>query len=142
MRSGPRFAIIFGTTVERQQPPSAPALHLFGLAVHHAVRARFCVERGRLWQAEYWISGVRDQALALACRRRGLEADYGRGFDRLPASLLGRAENAMVRAMERRELLRALGSVVQVLRLEAGDVPDLAARVEVQLRGLTAAGRP
>jgi len=137
---GPRFALLFGTAVERQRPPGVPAPHLFGLAVHHAVRARFCVERGRLWQGEYWISGVRDQALALACRRRGFEADHGRGFDRLPASLLARAEDAMVRAIERRELPRALGSAVEVLLLEAGDVPDLAARVEVQLRGLTAAG--
>jgi hypothetical protein len=137
---GPRFALLFGTAVERQRPAGAPARHLFGLAVHHALRGRFCVERGRLWQAEYWISGVRDQALTLACRRRGLEADHGRGFDRLPASLLARAGDAMVRAIERGELLRALESAVEMLLLEAGDVPDLAARVEVQLRGLTADG--
>lgn len=137
---GPRFALLFGTAVERQRPAGAPARHLFGLAVHHALRGRFCVERARLWQAEYWISGVRDHALTLACRRRGLEADHGRGFDRLPASLLARAEDAMVRMIERGELLRALESAIEVLLLEAGDVPDLAARVEVQLRGLTADG--
>ena len=56
--------------------------------MHHAVRARFCIERGRWWQAEYWISGVRDQALALACHRRGLAVAHGRGLRR-PAS--GRA---------------------------------------------------
>ena len=54
------------------------------------------IERGRVWLAEYWISAVRDYALNLACRRRGLPAWYGRGFDELPADVLGRFEGAIV----------------------------------------------
>src|SRR2546423_4987102 len=78
--SGPKFKMIFGNSVEKPyvQPPSAP--ELFGYAVHHALRARFCIERGRYWQAEYWISGSRDYALSLPWRRRGLPAYYGTGF--------------------------------------------------------------
>ena len=79
---------------------------LFGYAVHHAVRARFCVERGRLWQAEVWISALRDHALELACLQRGLPVSYGRGFDALPPELLD--EGALVRSLDRDELLRAL----------------------------------
>ena len=61
--SGPKFRLIFGRSVDQPyaQPPSAH--ELFGYAVHHALRARFCIERGRYWHAEYWISGTRDDAL-------------------------------------------------------------------------------
>src|SRR6266542_4811954 len=107
--SGPKFKMIFGNSVEKPyvQPPSAP--ELFGYAVHHALRARFCIERGRYWHAEYWISGTRDYALSLACRRRGLPTSYGRGFDDLPPDVRDSATGALVTALERDELLRALG---------------------------------
>src|SRR6185295_16094714 len=57
---GPEFKLLFGKAVEKPfvQPP--PAQELLGYAVHHALRARFCIERGGHWQAEYWISAVRD----------------------------------------------------------------------------------
>jgi hypothetical protein len=99
---------------------------LFGYAVHHALRARFFIERGRTWQAEYWISGVRDYALSLACRRRGLPAVYGRGFDELPPEVREYFKDALVTSLERDELLR-----------EADEVRDLAVKVEPQLRELT-----
>ncbi|MGH3103349.1 MAG: hypothetical protein ACRDN6_04555 [Gaiellaceae bacterium] len=85
---GPKFRLLFGNAVEKPYASLPPADELFGYAVHHALRARFCIERGRCWQAEYWISALRDHALALACRRRGLEGQYGRGFDKLPAEVL------------------------------------------------------
>jgi predicted nucleotidyltransferase len=121
-------------TAEKPPAPPPSARHVFGLGVHHAVRARFCVERGRLWQAEYWISGVRDEALTLVCLREGLPAAYGRGFDRLPAAVLGQAEQALVRAPEREELLRALQAAVELLLRHGGNLP--AAGVAGQLREL------
>ncbi len=78
-----------GTCYNRLGPP--------GLAVHHLVRARICIERGRLWQAEYWISEARNQALSLACLHRGLPTSYGRGFDDLPAEILEPLANALKR---------------------------------------------
>src|SRR5689334_15086681 len=85
--NGPKFKLLFGNAVEKPytQPPSAH--ELFGYAVHHALRARFCIERGRFWQAEYWISATRDYALSLACLRHQLPAVQGRGFDELPADV-------------------------------------------------------
>src|SRR5437667_586341 len=105
---GPKFRLLFGRAVEKPHIPPPSAGQLFGYAVHHAVRARFCIERGRFWQAEYWISAVRDYALSLACRRRGLPSREARGFDDLPAELLERFMGALVRSLERQELLRAL----------------------------------
>jgi hypothetical protein len=74
--TGPKFKLLFGQSVEKpySQPPTAR--ELFGYAVHHALRARFCIERGRYWHAEYWISGTRDYALHLACLRRSLTSDF------------------------------------------------------------------
>jgi hypothetical protein len=134
---GPRFRLLFGSVVERPQTARLSAQHLFGLAAHHLVRARFCIERGHWWRAEYWISEARDQALTLACRQRGFEEAYGRGFDRLPAELLRRVEPALVRSLERDELLRALAAAVGALLRESDEVPEMAAKLEPQLQELT-----
>lgn len=101
---GANFRLLFGTAVEKPPVPAQGQEELFGYAVHHALRARFCIERDRLWHAEYWISGVRDYALSLACRRRNLQTHHGRGFDDLPGDVLEafreltRAERAPSRA--------------------------------------------
>ena len=137
---GPKFALLFGTTVElpHGSPPSPH--HLFGLAVHHAVRARICIERGRLWQAEYWITTLRQHALELACLRRGLEPSHGRGFDDLPADVREPFAATLVRSVERGELLRALEAAVAALLRESNDARDLAAKVETRLHELTRSG--
>lgn len=134
---GPKFKVLFGPAVERPQPERPPAEYLFGLGVHHAVRARFCVARGRFWQAQYWIAEVRNEALSLACRRRGLEVRQGRGYDELPAEVLAPFEETLVRSLDPEELLRALGNAVDVLLREADKARDLATKVEGHLRHLT-----
>lgn len=134
--SGPKFKMIFGSSVEKPYTQPPPAQELFGYAVHHALRARFCIERGRYWQAEYWISGTRDYALSLACRRRGLPAYHGRGFDDLPPDVHDFFSTALVTSLERDELLRALGLTIEGLLREAEEAQELAVKVEPQLRKL------
>jgi hypothetical protein len=136
---GPEFRLLFGQAAEQAlvQPPEAQ--QLFGYAVHHALRARFCIERDRLWQAEYWVSGVRDYALSLACRRRGLPAYHGRGFDLLPQEVRHAAADTLTRSLDRIELLRALSCAVGLLLEETEDVQELARKVMPQLRQLTQA---
>jgi hypothetical protein len=136
---GPKFQLLFGNTVERDPPADPSANDLFGLGAHHAVRARICIERGRWWQAEYWISGVRDQALSLACARRGLEQSYGRGFDQLPPEVLDSLEGALVKSLTRDELLRALRTAIEGLLAESNDV-RAAHKVKAQLRELGSTG--
>jgi hypothetical protein len=133
---GPKFRLLFGTAVDRPyaEPPSAH--ELFGYAVIHALHARYSIERGRYWQAEYWISGLRDYALSLACCRRGLPAREGRGFDDLPAGVLEAFESAILRSLDREELLRALSCVIDGLLAESGEVAELAAKLEPDLREL------
>jgi hypothetical protein len=135
---GPNFRLVFGDAAERPWPEQPSARDLFGLGVHHAVRTRFCIERGRLWQAQYWINEMRDYALALACRRRGLETVEARGYQGLPADVLARFEDTLVRSIERAELLRALARTTDELFREADEVRELAAKVDGQLRQLVA----
>jgi hypothetical protein len=137
--AGPKFKLLFGSSVEKPYAQPPPAQELFGYAVHHALRARFCIERGRYWHAEYWISGARDYALSLACRRHGLPAYYGRGFDDLPTEVRDVFSHSLVASLERDELLRALGCVINGLLGQADEVKELAIKVEPQLRELTIA---
>jgi len=130
---GPKFHLLYGEAVTRPAPASPSASHRFGLAVHHALRARICIERERFWQAEYWISSLRDEALALACMKRGLIAAYARGYDELPEEVRAPFTGALVRSLDRSELMRALGMAIEGLLREAG---DRAEKVEAQLRGL------
>jgi hypothetical protein len=137
--TGPKFRLLFGSSVEKPYPQPPSAQELFGYAVHHVLRARFCIERGRYWHAEYWISGARDYALSLACHRRGLPAYEGRGFDDLPPEVRDVFNSALVTSLERDELLRALGCVINGLFGEVDEVKELAIKVEPQLRELTVA---
>ena len=136
----PKFKLLFGEAVTRTHVTPPAARHLFGEAVHHAVRARVCIERGRRWEAEHWIGELRDHALALACLRRGLEARHARGFDALPAEVDEPMRQALVRSLDREELLRALGVAIAELLRESGDAGELATQLAAPLRELGDAG--
>lgn len=137
---GPKFKLLFGLSTKRQylQPP--PIHELFGYAVHHALRARFCIERKRYWQAEYWISATRDYALSLACHSRGLSTQHGRGFDDLLADVLDAYKNSFTASLDRDELLRGLRTIIEVLlgeTEEVAEIKELAVKVTPQLQQLS-----
>lgn len=127
---GPQFRSLFGPTQKLDAAPRPDARHLMGLCWHHVLHARACIERAKPWQAEYWISVVRDHLLALACLRLGEDAFYGRGVDRLPAATTSPLEDAFVHSLAEPELRRALTVVTACLidELEAWD-PALRARL-------------
>jgi hypothetical protein len=129
----PKFRLLFGAANNQPSVPLPTARYLFGMGVHHAVRGRFCLLRGKLWQAEYWISGVRDQALSLACLNRGLEPSNGRGYDQLPAEVRSSFEDALVRSLRPEELMRALAFALAGLLREAGEMRAVADRLTPQL---------
>src|SRR5579864_3123542 len=133
---GPRFALLFGKAVPREPPPPQSPRQEFGMAAHHAVRARFCIDRGRPWQAEYWTSLLRDHALTLASIRFGLDPNYGRGFDRLPRDIRELGQHALVRSLEREELSRALRAATQLLLHEAHAVHEDEEAIAALLRDL------
>jgi hypothetical protein len=127
---GPNFRLLFGAAVEKPGVSPPPADQLFGYAVHHVVRAHVCIQRGRLWQAEYWISSLRDNAMSLACRRRGLTAHYGKGFDELPEDVKRAGAEALVRSYDASELSRALAAAVDLLLREGEEAGELRDQAE------------
>jgi hypothetical protein len=112
---GPHFRALFGTIHQLAVMPPPSASYLIGLCWHHVLHARSCIERHKPWQAEYWISGIRDHALALACLRLGENAVYGRGVDRLPAAVTDPLAEALVRSLGEPELYRALAVATRYL---------------------------
>jgi hypothetical protein len=79
--------------------------------------------------------------LAMACRRSGLPAVHGRGYDDLAPGVRDRFSAALVTSLQPAELFRALTATVEQLLNESRDVPGVAATVEPWLRAMALAAR-
>jgi hypothetical protein len=105
---GPHFRVLFGTTHQVEATPQPNASYIIGLSWHHVLHAHSCIERHKPWQAEYWISGIRDHVFALSCIRLGQSAYHRRGVDHLPAAVTDPLAETLVRSLDELELRRAL----------------------------------
>jgi hypothetical protein len=137
----PTFRLVSGMSVDLPKAQPAGVEEMIGLGWLYAVHSRSCIERGKFWQAEYMISAVRDQAMALAALRHGLAAVQGRGFDALPPDVRSSFEGALVRSIDSHELKRAFraatGSLLGEIRYSD---PDLAGRLRGALTELSDLG--
>lgn len=115
---GPTFKLIFGVANAPRPAPAPRSGDLIGMAWLYALHVRSSIVRGRMWQAEYMLSGMRDSVLALACVRHGLIAHQGRGLDDLPRELKDAAVPCLVRLLEAAELQRAFDATTQLLLKE------------------------
>jgi hypothetical protein len=87
------------------------------------------------------ISGIRDNALALACLRHGLPAVHGRGMDLLPKEVTGQFESSLVRDLDAAELSRCLRVAMDGLLSEIRSADEeLAGRLQEALTLLAAQG--
>lgn len=91
----PTFKLVFGESQTLPPRASPSADSIIGMAWLYSLHVRSSLARGKLWQAEYMLSGMRDQVLALACLGSGLPTSEGRGFDQLPAEFLCRMESGL-----------------------------------------------
>jgi hypothetical protein len=133
----PRFRLMFGAANEPRHVPPPAHGDIIGLAWLFALHARSCIARRNLWQAEYMISGIRDNALALACIRHGLPAVHGRGMGLLPIGVTTQFEGSLVRQLDTAELSRAFRVVVGGLLREIRCVDEeLAERLQETLTRL------
>jgi hypothetical protein len=134
---GPHFRAVFGEAAQTSPAPLPDPGHLIGLAWHHVLHARSCIERHKPWQAEYWISGIRDQTLALACLRFGKPTGYAKGADALPAAVTSGLEDALVRSLALEELRRALRVAATQLLVQLSSTDAVQAqRLEGPIREL------
>src|SRR5438128_12381578 len=70
----PSFRLVFGEAADLAHVAAPAPEQLIGLSWLYALHVRSSLARGRLWQAEYMLSAMRDQVFALACVRPGLPA--------------------------------------------------------------------
>ncbi len=134
---GPTFRLLFGTADERPPTPGPTAAALIGMGWLYALHARSSIARGRVWQAEYMISGVRDHVLALACLRHGLPTSEARGTDRLPSELTAALTQTLVRSLDLAELQRAFRLASEALLVEIAEAePGLVTRLTGPLKEL------
>jgi hypothetical protein len=141
---GPKWRAVFGATVDVAPPAPAARDDPAGLAWHHVLHARACIERRQPWQAEYWLSATRDQVLALACRRLGRPTGYAKGADLLPPELTAPLAATLIRSLDDTELRRALAVTALALAAELDRAdPALAARLHPLLADIAVpAGQP
>ena len=132
----PSFRAVFGQPVD-VSPPEPPAFaDVAGLGWLGLLHASKAIERGRPWEAAYWVGSVRDQTLTLACLRLGESPHYSRGADGLPVGITAPLEETLVSAPRAGELRRALRAARQCLLEEIGRTDTaLAARLERALAG-------
>ena len=131
---GSQFRVVFGAPAAPLSAPVPDVDDLIGRGWHHALHARTSIERGRSWQAEYWISALRDHTLALACVRFGERTDFAKGVHRLPPEVIAPLDGALVRSLHPGELLRALRVAVGGFLGELHAVrPALAAQLQAAL---------
>src|SRR5262249_15089058 len=133
---GPGFPLLFGAATPPRVRPPPDAAALVGMGWLYALHARSSIARGRPWQAEYFISGMRDQVLALACLRHGAPAVEGRGIDALPPEATAAVAAGLVRSLDAAEVRRAFAVVTDALiaEVERADA-DLAGRPSGPLQG-------
>lgn len=133
----PTFRLLFGTAHQRPPAPAPQAAELIGMGWLYALHARSSMARGRVWQAEYMISGVRDHVLALACLRHQLPAVQGRGMDCLPPEITTALTRTLVCSLDIAELRRAFGLTSEALLVEIEHVDtELASRLASPIREL------
>lgn len=104
---GPKFSLIFGAAGEPVSAPLPESKDLIGMAWLYALHVRSSIARSRLLQAEHMLSGMRDNVLALMCKRQGVAAVQGRGLDDLPPLQKAQAAQSLARSLEPAELNRA-----------------------------------
>jgi hypothetical protein len=136
----PTFRLMSGNVNEPRHAPAPSTADLIGYGWLYALHARTSIARKLLWQAEYMISGLRDNALALACIGHSLPAIHGRGFDQLPNDITEPFESALVRRLDMDEVSRAFGAAIDRLLLEVRSVDEtLAGRLQETFSSLAAA---
>jgi hypothetical protein len=140
------FRMVFGASTQLAPTPKRDAEELVGWGWLYALHVRSSLARKRYWQAEYMISGMRNQLLALACRRYGLPEGEGRGLDDLPLQVTAALSEALVGSLDAERLSRAFIVSIEALICEtahvdralgerlAGPLRELASRLTLRPR--------
>ena len=116
----PGFAVLFGDARDATAPRPTDVSALVGTAWLYALHARSASARGKVWQTAIMLDGLRDQLIALACLRHGLDPSHGRDADRLPDDELAVLGAARATSVDADELRRSKRELLDALRTEVG----------------------
>src|SRR5260370_23625302 len=83
--TGPNFRLIFGQAKPPEHTPPPTPVSLIGMAWLYALHVRSSLARGRILQAEYMLSGMRNHVGELVSLRCGLTPRKRRALGHLPA---------------------------------------------------------
>jgi hypothetical protein len=109
-----------------------------GMAWLYALHIRSSLARGRILQAEYMLSSMRNHVFELTCLRCGTIASQGRGLDDLPPSEQETAAGCLPCSLDPRELKRRFQATMQALLREVGHVDgDLVTKLSGPLNMMT-----
>lgn len=118
VRRGPAWRPIFGDFEDGGWVPGRADPAAVGRTWHHILHARTCIERGRAWQAEHWISLARTHIIESACARFGYPTAYAKGAHLLPGEVTESLGPTLVRSLDTAELRRALTATVEAFDTE------------------------
>ncbi|WP_051277167.1 nucleotidyltransferase family protein [Marmoricola sp. URHB0036] len=104
-----------GTPAVRPAPEPGALIKLGWL---YALHARSAIARSRSWQADLMLTELRNQVLALACLREGLNQVHAREVHRLPAELSDRMAAARASSLDAGEQERSLDATLVLYREE------------------------
>ena len=130
--TGPNFLLIFGQAKPPQHTPPPTPVSLIGMAWLYALHVRSSLARGRILQAEYMLSGMRNHVCELLALRCGVTPHQGRGLDDLPALERDTAAICIPHSLEPSELKRTFHSTMRALLEEVRHVDG---EVAIRLSG-------
>jgi len=111
----PGFSLLFGKAIERKDFPKQSVVDLIGWGWHHVLHANSAINRDRPWQAEFWLSALRDHIIALKCIHFDLPSAHGRGVDKLPKEETKELEPTLIKSAELSEMRRVLNILSEIL---------------------------
>jgi hypothetical protein len=112
------FQLIFGSANPPTRPAEPDLNRTIGMGWLYALHARSALARGNLWQAVTMVDDLRNQILALACARHGLNAWHGREIDRLPADELAAMARARPTEVTREAIAASLHISIELFLTE------------------------
>lgn len=112
------FRLLFGKSNKPAISANADVKTLIGLGWHHVLHANSAICRRKPWQAEYWISALRDHIISMKCIHLELPSVYGKGADSLSSRQLKGLESTLIKSLELSHLRVALVALTKLFILE------------------------
>src|SRR6185312_9066113 len=102
------FRLLFGKANKPKISSKPDVENLIGLGWHHVLHANLAICRRKPWQAEYWISALRDHIISMKCIRLGLSSIYAKGADNISNQEIKGMESTFIKSLDLSELTVAL----------------------------------